>query len=63
MHQRPIDWGRKAQGFAAGFACGSMIGMVGSVLHTRRIPPGPQAVQAALFMGTILAVGSAIRTN
>lgn len=58
-----IHWGRKARGFAARFACGSVIGMVGSVLHTRRLPPGPQAVQAALFMGTVLAVGGAIRTE
>ena len=59
---RPINWGRKAQGFGAGFACGSVIGMVGSALHTRRVG-GPQGIQAALFMGTMLAVGGAIRTN
>jgi len=62
-HDPPINWSRKAQGFVAGFACGSVIGMVGSVLHTRRVTPGPQAIQAALFMGTVLAVGGAIRTN
>ena len=58
---RPINWGRKFQGAAMGFACGSMIGAVGSVLHTRRITP--QTLPSAFFFGTILAVGYAIRTN
>lgn len=49
------------QGGAMGFACGSMIGAVGSVLQTRRVTP--QTLPAAFFLGTILAVGSAIRTN
>ena len=44
-----------------GFAGGCMIGAVGSVLQARRITP--QTMPAALFFGTVLAVGQAIRTN
>eukprot|EP00980_Cylindrotheca_fusiformis_P029501 scaffold23493_cov116-Cylindrotheca_fusiformis.AAC.3 len=58
---QPINWSRKFQGGAMGFACGSMIGAVGSVLQARRVTP--QTMPAAFFFGTILAVGSAIRTN
>lgn len=122
-----IDWSRKIQGAAAGFACGSVIGsesppggglplpvcllvrslvgsllvgccrlclsvavcanltpsnpapvlavpcthlylsaptsaVVGTVLHTRRLAPRA-ALPAAMFMGTVLAIGGAIRTN
>lgn len=42
-----------------GFASGSMIGAIGSVLHARRVTP--QTIPAALFMGTVLSVGYAIR--
>ena len=58
---RPINWGRKAKGGMMGFAGGCMIGAVGSVLQARRITP--QTMPAALFFGTVLAVGQAIRTN
>lgn len=40
---------------------GTMIGGIGSLLHTRgRVTP--QTLPAALFLGTILGVGYAIRT-
>jgi len=42
-----------------GFASGSMIGAIGSMLHARRITP--QTIPAAIFMGTIMSVGYAIR--
>eukprot|EP00565_Helicotheca_tamesis_P003793 CAMPEP_0185725532 /NCGR_PEP_ID=MMETSP1171-20130828/1770_1 /TAXON_ID=374046 /ORGANISM="Helicotheca tamensis, Strain CCMP826" /LENGTH=66 /DNA_ID=CAMNT_0028393679 /DNA_START=314 /DNA_END=517 /DNA_ORIENTATION=- len=62
--QQPINWSRKAQGAAAGFACGSVVGLVATVLHTRRIrPTSPQSLGSALFMGTVLGIGGAIRTN
>jgi hypothetical protein len=43
-----------------GFAGGSMIGGIGSVLQSRG-KVTPQALPAAMFMGTVLAVGYAIR--
>mgnify|MGYP007080221020 CR=1 FL=1 len=58
-NNQPINWGRKFQGAAMGFASGSMIGAIGSVLHARRVTP--QTIPAAVFMGTILSVGYAIR--
>ena len=61
--KRPVNWSRKAQGAVAGFACGTVLGAAGTVLHTRRLAATPQGLSAALFMGTILAVGGAIRTN
>eukprot|EP00978_Attheya_sp_CCMP212_P018124 scaffold49244_cov52-Attheya_sp.AAC.3 len=61
--QRGTNWARKAQGAGAGFACGTIIGAVGTVLHSGRLRPTPQSVSAALFMGTVLAIGGAIRTN
>ena len=32
---RPIDWSRKFKGAITGFAGGSMIGGIGSLLHSR----------------------------
>eukprot|EP00592_Proboscia_alata_P000088 CAMPEP_0194371370 /NCGR_PEP_ID=MMETSP0174-20130528/19791_1 /TAXON_ID=216777 /ORGANISM="Proboscia alata, Strain PI-D3" /LENGTH=67 /DNA_ID=CAMNT_0039149401 /DNA_START=132 /DNA_END=335 /DNA_ORIENTATION=- len=61
QRQQQINWSRKFQGAALGFAGGSMIGTVSSVLHARRLTP--QALPTAMFLGTILAVGGAIRTN
>ena len=58
-NNRPINWSRKFQGAAMGFASGSMIGAVASVLHARRVTP--QTLPAALFMGTVLSAGYAIR--
>ena len=58
--QPPINWSRKLKGAVTGFAGGSMIGGVGSVLHSRRITP--QTLPAAMFLGTVLAVGYAIRS-
>lgn len=55
------NWTRKLQGGAAGFACGSMVGAVGSILHTRRVTP--RTLPSAMFMGTVLAFGSMIRMN
>ncbi|VEU34965.1 unnamed protein product [Pseudo-nitzschia multistriata] len=56
----PIDWSRKIQGALSGFACGSMIGGIGSLLQSRgRITP--QTLPAAMFLGTVLGVGYAIR--
>ena len=62
QQQQPINWSRKFQGAAMGFACGSVIGMASTILHQQRLRPGPQGLQAALFMGTILAVGGAIKS-
>ena len=61
--EQPINWGRKFQGAAAGFACGSVIGMFASTLHSGRIRPNPQSLSAALFMGTVLGIGGAIKIN
>ena len=58
-NQEPINWSRKFQGAAMGFASGAMIGALGTVLHARRITP--QTMPAAVFMGTIMSVGYAIR--
>jgi len=58
-HQQPTNWSRKFQGAAVGFASGAMIGALGTVLHARRITP--QTMPAAVFMGTIMSVGYAIR--
>jgi hypothetical protein len=63
QQQQPINWGRKAQGAFAGFACGAVIGLVASVLHSRRFRATPQAISGALLMGTVLGIGGAIRTN
>ena len=58
---RSIDWTRKLKGGGMGFMSGTMIGGIGSLLHTRgRVTP--QTLPAALFLGTILGVGYAIRT-
>jgi len=57
---RPIDWSRKFKGAITGFAGGSMIGGIGSILHSRgRVTP--QTLPAAMFLGTVLSVGYAIR--
>jgi len=61
--EQPINWGRKFQGAAAGFACGSVIGMFAQTLHSGRMRPTPQGLSAALFMGTVLGIGGAIKTN
>lgn len=64
QNARPVNnWPRKAQGAAFGFAGGFVIGAVGSVLHSRQWRASPQSLQAALFLGTVLAVGGAIKTN
>jgi hypothetical protein len=60
QQDRPIDWSRKFKGGLMGFAGGSMIGGIGSVLQSRG-KVTPQALPAAMFMGTVLAVGYAIR--
>ena len=62
QHQ-PINWGRKVQGGLVGFCCGSVVGVVANVLHTRRLKPTPQTLSTALFMGTVLGIGGAIRSN
>ena len=43
-----------------GFAGGSMIGGIGSVMQSRG-KVTPQTLPAAMFLGTVLAVGYAIR--
>jgi len=58
-NNQSISWSRKFKGAAMGFASGSMIGAIGSMLHARRITP--QTIPAAIFMGTIMSVGYAIR--
>eukprot|EP00563_Minutocellus_polymorphus_P020810 CAMPEP_0197718854 /NCGR_PEP_ID=MMETSP1434-20131217/2842_1 /TAXON_ID=265543 /ORGANISM="Minutocellus polymorphus, Strain CCMP3303" /LENGTH=113 /DNA_ID=CAMNT_0043303547 /DNA_START=166 /DNA_END=505 /DNA_ORIENTATION=- len=58
-NQQPVNWGRKFQGAAAGFACGSVIGMFAQTLHSGRMRPTPQGLSAALFMGTVLGIGGA----
>jgi len=63
QQERPINWGRKFQGAAAGFACGSVIGLFAQTLHSGRMRPTPQGLSAALFMGTVLGIGGAIKTN
>jgi hypothetical protein len=63
QQQPPINWGRKAQGAMVGFAGGAIIGFAASVLHSRRFRATPQAISGALFMGTVLGIGGAIRTN
>lgn len=60
-NDRPINWSRKLQGAAVGFAGGTMIGGVGSILHARRVTP--QTLPAALFFGTVMGVGYAIRSQ
>jgi len=57
---QPIDWSRKAKGALTGFTGGSMIGGIGSLLQSKgRVTP--QTLPAAMFLGTVLGVGYAIR--
>ena len=53
---RPVRWVPAIKASCMGFATGAVIGSMVSVAHMGRVNP-----QGALFLGTIIGVGGALR--